>query len=271
MPPATTWPGCQSLSAIQVAGASLRGIFQKPLFGKPAAVSGDRECLNLGGEPPVTVELRPTNAARRLSLRVSRLDGRVSMSLPRYTGRAEALEFAREKENWIRKQLAGQPVRITPTIGGMVLFEGRETEIIGADKGPVRFEDGQLLVPGEAAKVPARLAAYLKTLARRRLILSCDHYATALATQYQQISLRDTRSRWGSCTSTGNLMFSWRLIMAAPDVLDYVAAHEVAHLLEMNHSSDYWANVARVCPDYQKPRNWLRKNAALLHSYQFRN
>jgi len=90
-----------------------------------------------------------------------------------------------------------------------------------------------------------------------------------LGRSYARLSLRDTRSRWGSCTSDGGLMYSWRLIMAPPEVLDYVAAHEVAHLAQMNHSPAFWAEVTKIYGDYAAPRNWLRANGSTLHRYKF--
>ena len=94
-------------------------------------------------------------------------------------------------------------------------------------------------------------------------------YAARLGKGYTRLTLRDTRSRWGSCTSDGGLMFSWRLIMAPPSVLDYVAAHEVAHLAQMNHSPAFWAEVTRIYGDFDPPRQWLRTHGADLHRYQF--
>ncbi|MGR3434759.1 MAG: M48 family metallopeptidase, partial [Shimia sp.] len=81
--------------------------------------------------------------------------------------------------------------------------------------------------------------------------------------------LRDTRSRWGSCSAAGGLNYSWRLVMAPPEVLDYVAAHEVAHLAQMNHSPRFWAEVAGLMPGYEAPRGWLRRHGADLHRYRF--
>ena len=105
--------------------------------------------------------------------------------------------------------------------------------------------------------------------ARDRLAGACDDYAALLGKPYARITLRDTRSRWGSCTSDGRLMFSWRLIMTPPEVLDYVAAHEVAHLAQMNHSPAFWAEVTRIYGDYQAPRQWLRDHGGGLHRYRF--
>jgi len=110
---------------------------------------------------------------------------------------------------------------------------------------------------------------YMKVLARARLASAADRYAEALGRGYRSLSLRDTRSRWGSCTADGGLMFSWRLMMAPPEVLDYVAAHEVAHLAEMNHSPAFWAVVARLYGDHRRERAWLRAHGGLLQRYDF--
>lgn len=121
--------------------------------------------------------------------------------------------------------------------------------------------------PGRPAG-PAVLAA-LKCLARDRLAEASDRHATAIGRKVGRITLRDTRSRWGSCTSEGNLMYSWRLILAPPEVLDYVAAHEVAHLVHMDHSRAFWAQVERLMPGHKSARDWLRREGTGLHRWRF--
>ncbi|WP_155326406.1 M48 family metallopeptidase, partial [Alkalilacustris brevis] len=112
-------------------------------------------------------------------------------------------------------------------------------------------------------------ARCLRDAAEARLVPLCEGFAHRLGRQYGRISLRDVRSRWGSCSSAGNLMFSWRLVMAPPEVLAYVAAHEVAHLAEMNHSPAFWAQVTRLMPGWRDQRAWLRENGGELQSYRF--
>ena len=114
-----------------------------------------------------------------------------------------------------------------------------------------------------------RLRAWLTDLARERLTAAADRHAAALGRRYGRITLRDTRSRWGSCSAQGALMFSWRLVLAPPQILEYVAAHEVAHLAEMNHSAAFWAHVNRLYGPHAAPRRWLRGHGAELHRYQF--
>ena len=122
---------------------------------------------------------------------------------------------------------------------------------------------------GDPAHDGLRAGAFLKHLARDRLTAASDRYATQIGCRYTRVTLRDTRSRWGSCTADGGLMYSWRLIMAPPEVLDYVAAHEVAHLAEMNHSPAFWAVVARLMPGYAARRRWLKQHGQSLHAHRF--
>lgn len=227
------------------------------------------EQIELAGPPVVSIIVRRTRQARRLSLRISQLDGRVTMSLPMRTPLREAQVFALEKEDWIRRTLASHPEVEPPKIGGTMLFLGREVDVVAGSGRVARYVEGKISVPDNPARVLTRIAALMKVTARERLREASDRYAAALGVGYGRLSLRDTRSRWGSCSSEGNLMYSWRLIMAPPDVLEYVAAHEVAHLLEMNHSSDYWRVVSRIYPNYKQPRAWLRSNGQQLHRVQF--
>lgn len=222
----------------------------------------------LEGNPPIEVRLRRSARAKRLSLRVSRLDGRVTLTLPERSPEREGIAFLRGREDWLRGHLNQIAPVQTVAIGGCVLFEGRELPIVAASARRARLEPDQLLVPQDDA-VGVRVKALLKAAARDRLAAASDHYAAALGRSYSRLSIRDTRSRWGSCSSQGTLMYSWRLIMAPPRVLQYVAAHEVAHLVEMNHSSAFWAVVERLFPDYDDCRDWLRDNGDRLHRVQF--
>lgn len=156
--------------------------------------------------------------------------------------------------------------------GGALPFRGDEVPIVVGAGRSVKLGDGLIEVPArDEARTPARLAAFLKHHARLALVDASARHAEALGRPHGRITIRDTRSRWGSCTAQGDLMFSWRLIMAPPEVLDYVAAHEVAHLAEMNHSRAFWAHVERLMPGYAGPRRWLRENAQHLHRYRFKD
>ncbi|MCI2400670.1 SprT family zinc-dependent metalloprotease [Aliiroseovarius subalbicans] len=230
------------------------------------------ETVYLPGDPPIALLLKPSARARRLSLRVSQLDGRVTLTLPRGASRREAMVFAQDKADWIRSHLAGRLDAIRPLPGGSVLFEGRDHALVPGPVRSARLGEGVIHLPVTAPdKTGARLTALFKHEARQRLQAASERYAKAVGRDFTRLTLRDTRSRWGSCSSRGGLMYSWRLVMAPPEVLDYVAAHEVAHLVEMNHSAAYWAVVADICPQYEAPRRWLKDNGARLHRYRFRD
>ena len=218
----------------------------------------------------VLVHLRRSARARRLSLRVSAIDGRVTLTLPRRVGQTEALRFVQDRTDWLRDALAGQGAPVIVAPGARLPVEGAErTVTLAAARAPVLQGDRLILPQRAAGRAGATVAAFLRQLARTRLVAACDRHAAALGRQPGRLTLRDTRSRWGSCTAAGDLMFSWRLAMAPPEVLDYVAAHEVAHLVEMNHSPAFWAQVARLYPGWQAQRDWLRREGLTLHRYRF--
>ena len=181
--------------------------------------------------------------------------------------RAEAAAFAAAREGWIRARLAERPPPPPLAPGVRLPVEGRPLPLLAAPGRAARVEGGALLVP-EGAAGPA-VAALLKALARERLGAACAVHAAALGRAHGRIALRDPRSRWGSCTAAGNLMFSWRLAMAPPEVLSYVAAHEVAHLVRMDHSPAFWAAVERLDPKWRAARAWLRAEGPGLLAVRF--
>ncbi|RYG93347.1 M48 family peptidase [Loktanella sp. IMCC34160] len=224
----------------------------------------------LDGNPPITVELRRSARARRLSLRVSRLDGRVTLTLPHGVPEREGVAFIASREGWLRDHLGAMRDEHAVRLGGVVPFRGQALPVRAADRQRgAALRDGVLWVPDDPVTVGTRVQTFLKAQARDALASASDRHAAALGRSYGRITLRDTRSRWGSCTSAGDLMYSWRLIMAPPEVLDYVAAHEVAHLVEMNHSAAFWAVVARLFPDHDRCRRWLRTEGDALHRVRF--
>lgn len=224
------------------------------------------------GHPGLEVLLRRSGRARRLSLRISQLDGRVTLTLPKGVPVRQATQFVAEKADWIAGHVAQVPVELRPMPGDRLPFAGQEREIVARPRRGVALVDGRLEVPDTRPETtPTRLAVFLKQAARERLTEASERFAAEIGRSPGRITLRDTRSRWGSCTAQGNLMYSWRLIMAPPAVLDYVAAHEVAHLVHMDHSPAFWDQVTRLMPEYRTERAWLRNEGATLHRYRFRD
>lgn len=220
-------------------------------------------------DPRVEVRLRRSARARRLTLRVAARDGTVHLTLPERVGLPEARAFLEAHRGWLRARLSAMPGTVPVRHGADLMLEGRAHPLRpGSGRNP-RIEDGALIVPGPADRSGPRAAAFLKALARDRLTEAADRHAAALRRAPGRITLRDTGSRWGSCTHRGDLMFSWRLVMAPAAVLDYVAAHEAAHLIEMNHSERFWALVDRLRPDWREQRAWLRGHGTSLLRYDF--
>ncbi len=206
-----------------------------------------------------------------MSLRVSNLNGKVTLTLPKGIGEATARAFLDDKRDWLTNAVAKVPAAKTVRAGGEIDFQGQR---IAIRRDHVRSAglsaDGRVLLLPQGATQPGQLAKYwVRQQARRNLVAQCDAFCEQLRCSYSKLTLRDTRSRWGSCSAAGGLMFSWRLVMAPPDVLNYVAAHEVAHLVEMNHAPAFWQVVEQLMPAYQEPRKWLKDNGADLHRWKF--
>ena len=227
--------------------------------------------IYLAGTPAAEVALRRSPRARRLSLRVSSLDGRVTLTVPSFVTDREARRFVDEKQTWIRRNLAEIPHRIDVATAERLPFEGAHLPVVHKPTRAVRISDGAFIVPQDPDRQAKAVGAFLKHAARDRLAAASQNYADQIGRRYSRLSLRDTRSRWGSCSSAGALMYSWRLIMAPAPVLDYVAAHEVAHLEHLHHGPDFWAVVRDLCPDVDDHRGWLRQNGSQLHMWDFGN
>ncbi|MEM8790582.1 MAG: SprT family zinc-dependent metalloprotease [Pseudomonadota bacterium] len=221
-------------------------------------------------DPEISVRLNENSRARRFTLRLaSQGDGAV-LTLPPGVPLGEAQSFLARHCDWLRSALARQPSAIIVRDGASVPVDGtmlRLRHIDGPRRAP-EIRGSEIIVQGRAAPGPA-IAAWMKERARASLIPSVRRYAALLGKEVQGVALKDTRSRWGSCSTTGRINLSWRLAMAPTRIQDYVAAHEAAHLVEMNHSQRYWDLLAGLMPDYRARRDWLRTEGRDLHRYRF--
>lgn len=201
-------------------------------------------------------------------LRYQQLQRHVSLTLPRYVSIKKGLNFVEEKREWIAQQLLHHE-QSTPLADGQVIpVMGKHYTIrhIGG-RGVVRVESDTILVPGDSAFIKRRIIDWLKKRVRDKIHHLATRYAKAIGKSIQKISLRDTTSRWGSCSYGGNLSFSWRLVFAPLEVLEYVVIHEVAHLKHHDHSDAFWNVVAALCPDYKRQQHWLKKHGPTLHAF----
>ncbi|WP_299364488.1 SprT family zinc-dependent metalloprotease [uncultured Paracoccus sp.] len=229
---------------------------------------GDAAIIVVDGDIPVT--LRRHARARRMTLRVSRSDGGVVLTMPLRADPAAARAFAVSRAGWLRQTRSAMPVPRTVVPGSALPVEGRDRIVTPGPVRTVALDADVLMVPDHRPVGPL-LEAWLKHRARDRLAAACDRHVAVLGRGFAAITLRDTRSRWGSCTHDGRLMFSWRLAMAPPAVLDYVAAHEVAHLAHMDHSPRFWGEVERLLPEHAAHRAWLRRHGGDLLCWRFRD
>jgi predicted metal-dependent hydrolase len=217
----------------------------------------------------ITVAFRRNERARRMTLRMDRSMQSCVMTLPKRASKIEAQRFAEKSKPWIEKQLAKQ-LKITHFHhGSTITLRGMPHMILatGSVRGLVKHvaDDAALIVPGAPDHLARRLTDWLKAEARRDLVVACEAYAAKMGTRYSSLTVRDQKSRWGSCAASGALSFSWRLVMAPAFVLDYVAAHEVAHLREMNHGPRFWRLVLANCPHTRDAKTWLKAHGQELH------
>ena len=220
------------------------------------------------------VTIQRHRRARRYTLRIHATRREAILSMPMRGSLADAKDFAQRHGAWLAERLRRLPDGVTFADGAVVPLRGEQVCIAHRPRarGTVWLECGAdganlLCVAGDAAHTARRVKDFLKREARRDLAVAVKRYAEALGVKFKRISVRDQSSRWGSCNSDGVLSFSWRLILAPPFVLDYLAAHEVAHLVEMNHSVRFWRLVARICPDMERAKAWLTAHGNDLHRY----
>lgn len=223
-----------------------------------------------GRSMPVT--LKRNRNARRIILRLDPKSDGILLTVPWTTSYDKALAFAASQEAWIWAQSRRMAAAVRLRPGSNVPLRGVEHAIVHrqGSRRPVWAEAGdppRLCVSGDPAHAERRAADWLKAQAKQDLRAAARHYAARMGVQFASITVRDTSTRWGSCSSARALSFSWRLVLAPPFVLDYVAAHEVAHLIEMNHGRAFWTLLEAHCPRAGEARRWLKMHGRALHRY----
>jgi predicted metal-dependent hydrolase len=221
------------------------------------------------------VALKRVATARRFTLRVRSATRDVVLTIPPRGSLVAAREFAARHAAWIGARLARLPQTIPLVPGARLPLRGVEHVVASRPRGrgavwieTANGDDAPLLcVTGDDAHAERRIRDYLKRQARLDLAAAVARHTAALGLPTRTIGLRDTTSRWGSCSATGSLNFSWRLIMAPPFVLDYLAAHEAAHLVHLDHSPKFWAVARRLSPDVDRAEAWLKAHGAGLHRF----
>ncbi len=232
----------------------------------PPSAAPERGVLALAGRD-VDVLWRRSARARRVSLRVDPTSGGVVVTLPTRASRASGLALLRSHASWIASRLDALPGHIRFAAGAVVPICG-EPHLVrhepGARGGVWIGADGALVVSGGAEFLARRMGDFLRAEARRRLAETVDRIGRPAALLPRRVTIKDTRTRWGSCSASGVVMFAWRLVMAPPEVQHYVAAHELAHLRHMDHGPTFWSLVEALTPHRRTAENWLHVHGTAL-------
>ena len=239
------------------------------LFGPKRAAQPEDDWLVAGGRPVRLCFVRHRRA-RRYVLRL-RPDGSARVTVPRGGSLAEARRFAEKNAGWLERQLLRQALRPrepeTWRAGSEILFRGEPVRLeagANGEAGLVRFGGETVAVADAAGDLRPAVERHLRHLAVRELPPRVLELAAQHQLPVRRVTIRNQRSRWGSCSRRGTISLNWRLVQTPPFVRDYLVLHELAHLREMNHSRRFWDQVARLCPDYREAERWLKQHSRLL-------
>ena len=215
------------------------------------------------------VRVKPSQRARRMSLRLDVKIGDIVLTWPRGASEQGALRFIEENRGWIEQRRHKLPQCKVFAEGEAISIHGREYKIVRKDgRGVTSLVEGLLIVHSRPEHLSRRIKDFLKEKAREVLEEVVAEKLSDINQKSVGIRVIDPKTRWGSCAPDGSMMFSWRLILAPPDVLDYVVAHEVAHRIHMNHSPKFWALCASLTADAGEAKRWLKKNGHALMAYR---
>ncbi|WP_339072872.1 M48 family metallopeptidase [Sinorhizobium meliloti] len=239
--------------------------------GPPLDVIRDIEVA--GKVLPLTI--RQNARATRMTLRIEPGGRALKLTVPEGLPEREVSAFLIRHQGWLMTKLARFSGESELEDGGTILVRGvahrieRTGRLRGLTEALVIDDEAVLRVGGAEEHLRRRIADYLKKEARSELERLVAVYAGRTGRRARSLSLKDTRSRWGSCSAKGDLSFSWRIAMAPPKVIAYLAAHEVAHLQEMNHGPRFWALCESLCPETKDAKHWLKRNGTMLHAIDF--
>ncbi|MCQ0988526.1 M48 family metallopeptidase [Jiella marina] len=227
-----------------------------------------------GGRLPLTVRHNPR--AKRLILRIAPGGTGLVVTAPRGMANRKIREFLDRHRGWVEERVSRGPERVTIVPGATIPIRGEPVLLVHrggrmttrleianeAGEGPAR----ELLVGGAPEHFSRRVLDFLRREARDDLLMAVKRHSAAVGLEPRGITIKDTTSRWGSCSHDRRLAFSWRIIMAPPHVLDYLAAHEVAHFREMNHGPNFWALCRDLCAETEAGKAWLKRHGSGLHA-----
>lgn len=247
------------------------------LFKQTPKVSGrsvETRPYSLGDEE-IALTIKRTAQAKRFTLRIEPRTRGLKVSAPLHAQDHDILAFVSKHHGWAQSQLSKQPEMGALKVGVKIPVRGipHRLEHTGKLRGlPMQYRENDaaiLALSGDKQSLPRRASDFLKREAKSEIEPKALALAQSINKRVKSISFKDTKSRWGSCTSDGALSFSWRIMMAPPLVIDYLIAHEVAHLREMNHGPKFWTLCEELCPETKRAKAWLKKNGAALQAIPF--
>lgn len=213
------------------------------------------------------IKVVPSRSARRLILRIDSKERIPVLSVPRFCSRRKAVDFVNEHRGWIMTALAKIPQTKKLENGDKLLLFGQRVEISHQEKARcgVRLEGDKLIVSGGAEFLHRRVKDYIKREAQKRFYEQSQKLAAKIGKKLIGVSIKDTKSRWGSCSSLNHINYSWRIALAPREVIDYLLAHEVAHLAHQDHSDAFWDCVNFLNPNWKSGHDWLKKYGKSLY------
>lgn len=247
----------------------------KKLIPKSSQVLRSTERSVHVGDRLLPLTIRENGRATRITLRIEPGGRALKLTVPTGLKRGEVDAFLDRHQGWLLTKLAKFPVSGDLRPGAMISLRGVPHKIVhtgslrGVTEAVVLDGEPILRVGGLEDHLGRRIAAFLKKEARLDLEPLVARHAARIGKPVRSLTMKDTRSRWGSCSWDGNLSFSWRIVMAPPSVIDYLAAHEVAHLKEMNHGPKFWALCHDLCPGTEAAQKWLKLHGSQLHAIDF--
>jgi predicted metal-dependent hydrolase len=248
------------------------GLLTSRTLKKPSPVE---ERLHVVAGRSLPLRIVENRRARRLTLRIDTGGRGLRITVPPGVARREVDRFLNRHQDWLEQRLAKVPRRPNVRPGIKLPIRGVPHRIVhepgtrGTVTASKKTGEPLLIVHGEREHLSRRITDFLKRQAKRDIEALVEKHTTTIRKRAKAIRYRDTVSRWGSCTSEGNLSFSWRIMMAPPAVIDYLVAHEVAHLKEMNHGAKFWTLCEKLCPETERCRAWLKRNGGALQAISF--
>ncbi len=250
-------------------------LLKKPVRTRRKPLAAEKRTLQIGSRAmPLTIREHPRST--RITLRIEPGAKGLSLTVPLGLKKDEIDGFLDRHQGWLLTKLARFPQAPSSLgAGSSIMLRGvaHEVEHTGSLRGVTEagLTEGRavLRVSGLPEHSGRRIAAFLKKEARKDLEAAVQLHARGVRKPVRSITMKDTRSRWGSCSWDGNLSFSWRIVMAPPFVIDYLAAHEVAHLEQMNHGPEFWSLCRRLCPRTDEAKAWLKRHGSQLHAVDF--